>query len=119
MAFGEGGKVTAMEHHAAAGWPTQVMMPSFMPKGVNKNRGRFRGSGMIGINSWGQTTELHQTGHQQQPRLRSGQIRAADEGRVVQRDKALGVTAPDTNDRQSAMDRSQHQPMPAFETSLP
>ena len=35
MAFGEGGKVTAMEHHAAAGWPTQVVMPSFMPKGVN------------------------------------------------------------------------------------
>jgi CO/xanthine dehydrogenase Mo-binding subunit len=35
MAFGEGGKVTAMEHHAAAGWPTQVAMPSFMPKGVN------------------------------------------------------------------------------------
>jgi hypothetical protein len=35
MAFGEGGKVTAMEHQAAAGWPTQVVMPSFMPKGVN------------------------------------------------------------------------------------
>jgi len=35
MAVGEGGKVTAMEHHAAAGWPTQVVMPSFMPKGVN------------------------------------------------------------------------------------
>src|SRR5262249_2259780 len=35
MAFGESGKVTAMEHHAAAGWPTQVGMPRFMPKGVN------------------------------------------------------------------------------------
>ena len=35
MAFVEGGKVTAMEHHAAAGWPTQIAMPSFMPKGVN------------------------------------------------------------------------------------
>jgi CO/xanthine dehydrogenase Mo-binding subunit len=35
MAFDEGGKVTAMEHHAAAGWPTEVMIPSFMPKGVN------------------------------------------------------------------------------------
>ncbi|MET1028033.1 MAG: molybdopterin cofactor-binding domain-containing protein [Dongiaceae bacterium] len=35
MAFGEGGKVTGMEHHAAAGWPTQVMAPFFMPKGVN------------------------------------------------------------------------------------
>jgi CO/xanthine dehydrogenase Mo-binding subunit len=35
MAFGEGGKVTAMEHHAAAGWPTQVLAPSFMSKGVN------------------------------------------------------------------------------------
>jgi len=35
MAFGEGGKVIGMEHHAAAGWPTQVMVPSFMPKGAN------------------------------------------------------------------------------------
>jgi len=35
MAFGEGGRVTAMDHHAAAGWPTGVMAPSSMPKGVN------------------------------------------------------------------------------------
>jgi isoquinoline 1-oxidoreductase beta subunit len=35
MAFGEGGKVTAMDHHAAAGWPTAVMAPSFMSKGTN------------------------------------------------------------------------------------
>lgn len=35
MAFGEAGRVTAMEHHACAGWPTQVMAPFFMPKGVN------------------------------------------------------------------------------------
>jgi isoquinoline 1-oxidoreductase beta subunit len=35
MAFGEGGKVTAMEHHAAAGWPTEVMAPSFLSKGTN------------------------------------------------------------------------------------
>lgn len=35
MAFGEGGRVTAMEHAAAAGWPTQVMAPFFMPKGAN------------------------------------------------------------------------------------
>ena len=35
MAFGEGGKVTGMEHHATAGWPTQVMIPVFMPKGKN------------------------------------------------------------------------------------
>jgi isoquinoline 1-oxidoreductase subunit beta len=34
MAFGEGGHVMAMEHHAAAGWPTQVVAPSFMIKGV-------------------------------------------------------------------------------------
>jgi CO/xanthine dehydrogenase Mo-binding subunit len=32
MAFGDGGQVTAMDHHAAAGWPTAVMAPSFMPK---------------------------------------------------------------------------------------
>lgn len=35
MAFGEGGRVAAMEHHAAAGWPTEVMAPFFMPKGAN------------------------------------------------------------------------------------
>lgn len=33
MAFGEGSRVTAMEHHAAAGWPTQIMAAFFMPKG--------------------------------------------------------------------------------------
>lgn len=35
MAFDTGGAVTGMEHHAAAGWPTQVMAPFFMPKGTN------------------------------------------------------------------------------------
>jgi isoquinoline 1-oxidoreductase subunit beta len=35
MAFGEGGKVTAMDHHAAAGWPTAVMAPSFLSKDAN------------------------------------------------------------------------------------
>ncbi len=33
MGFAADGTVTAMEHHAAAGWPTQVMVPGFMPKG--------------------------------------------------------------------------------------
>ena len=36
MAFGDDGQVTAMEHHAAAGWPTLVMAPSFMPKGPGR-----------------------------------------------------------------------------------
>lgn len=35
MAFGEGGRVTAMDHAASAGWPTEVMIPVFMPKGLN------------------------------------------------------------------------------------
>ena len=35
MAFDAQGQITAMEHHAAAGWPTKVMIPGFMPKGVN------------------------------------------------------------------------------------
>ncbi|WP_374453440.1 molybdopterin cofactor-binding domain-containing protein [Phenylobacterium sp.] len=35
MAFGEGGRVTAMDHAACAGWPTQIMAPFFMPKGTN------------------------------------------------------------------------------------
>jgi CO/xanthine dehydrogenase Mo-binding subunit len=32
MAFGDAGKVTAMEHSAAAGWPTGVIAPGFMAK---------------------------------------------------------------------------------------
>jgi len=35
MAFAEDGRVRAMEHHAAAGWPTQVMAADSMPKGQN------------------------------------------------------------------------------------
>ncbi len=35
MAFGANGQVTGMQHHACAGWPTQVMVPGFMPKGKN------------------------------------------------------------------------------------
>jgi CO/xanthine dehydrogenase Mo-binding subunit len=35
MAFDENGQVTAMEHTAAAGWPTLVLAPGFMPKGTN------------------------------------------------------------------------------------
>jgi isoquinoline 1-oxidoreductase beta subunit len=32
MAFGNGGRVMAMDHQAAARWPTAVMAPSFLPK---------------------------------------------------------------------------------------
>jgi CO/xanthine dehydrogenase Mo-binding subunit len=35
MAFDQSGKVIAMQHDAAAGWPTQVMAPAFMPKATN------------------------------------------------------------------------------------
>ena len=35
MAFDAKGAVIGMEHHAAAGWPTQVMAAFFMPKGTN------------------------------------------------------------------------------------
>ena len=34
MAFGAGGKVTGMDHHASAGWPTLVMAPVQMVKGL-------------------------------------------------------------------------------------
>jgi isoquinoline 1-oxidoreductase beta subunit len=37
MAFGDGGKVTAMEHHASAGWPSLIMSPEFMSKGAPPN----------------------------------------------------------------------------------
>ena len=32
MGFGDGGRVTAMDHHAAAGWPSAVMAPAAMQK---------------------------------------------------------------------------------------
>lgn len=35
MAFDADKQVIGMEHHATAGWPTQVMAPGFMPKGAN------------------------------------------------------------------------------------
>ncbi len=35
VAFGEGGRVTVMDHAGCAGWPTQAMAPFFMPKGAN------------------------------------------------------------------------------------
>ena len=34
MAFDADGKVTAMDHHASAGWPTVVMAPGQMAKGL-------------------------------------------------------------------------------------
>ena len=30
-----GGKIVAMDHAASAGWPTQILAPGFMPKGIN------------------------------------------------------------------------------------
>src|SRR6202023_1782262 len=36
MAFDAGGKVTAMEHHASAGWPSLIMSPEFMSKGLHQ-----------------------------------------------------------------------------------
>ena len=35
VAFGSAGKVTGMEHHASAGWPTLVMAQSQMAKGLH------------------------------------------------------------------------------------
>lgn len=35
MAFDASNAVTGMEHHACAGWPTEVMAAPFMPDGVN------------------------------------------------------------------------------------
>jgi len=50
MAFGDGGKVTAMEHHAAAGWPTAAINPKFMLKDA---RGvPFDGFAIAGADHW-------------------------------------------------------------------
>lgn len=35
MAFDRNGKITGMEHHAAAGWPTEAMAPAALSPGLN------------------------------------------------------------------------------------
>jgi hypothetical protein len=49
MAFDESGKVTAMQHDACAGWPTQVMAGAFMAKGLN---GAYDPFAIAGADSW-------------------------------------------------------------------
>jgi CO/xanthine dehydrogenase Mo-binding subunit len=50
MAFGEAGRVTAMDHAACAGWPTQAMAPGFMPKGENGQP--FDPFAIVGADHW-------------------------------------------------------------------
>jgi isoquinoline 1-oxidoreductase subunit beta len=38
LAFDDRGKVTAMEHHASAGWPSAVIAPAIMPKTLDGTR---------------------------------------------------------------------------------
>src|SRR5271166_3268357 len=49
MAFGDGGKVVAMEHHASAGWPTEIMAQGFMAKGLN---GSYDPFAIAGADHW-------------------------------------------------------------------
>jgi CO/xanthine dehydrogenase Mo-binding subunit len=49
MAFGGDGKVLAMEHHACAGWPTEVMVPAFLSTGVN---GKYDPFAISGADHW-------------------------------------------------------------------
>jgi len=49
MAFGDGSKVLAMEHHASAGWPTQIMAQGFMAKGLN---GSYDPFAIAGADHW-------------------------------------------------------------------
>ncbi len=50
MAFDKDGNVTGMEHHVAAGWPTEVMAPFFMPKG--EKDAPFDPFAINGANHW-------------------------------------------------------------------
>jgi CO/xanthine dehydrogenase Mo-binding subunit len=50
MAFDSAGKVTAMEHHASAGWPTAVMAPNGMLKG--KHGARYDQFAIAGADHW-------------------------------------------------------------------
>jgi isoquinoline 1-oxidoreductase beta subunit len=50
MAFGEGGNVTAMDHAAAAGWPTEAYAPSYMAEA--KNGVRYDPFAINGADHW-------------------------------------------------------------------
>lgn len=50
MAFAENKEVTGMQHHAAAGWPTQVMAAFFLGEG--KNGEKFDPFAISGANHW-------------------------------------------------------------------
>ncbi len=50
MAFDKDGNVTGMEQHVAAGWPTEVMAPFFMPKG--EKDAPFDPFAINGANHW-------------------------------------------------------------------
>lgn len=56
MAFDGAGKVLAMEHHACAGWPTQVLAPAFLAK--NKAGGAYDPFAIAGADHW------YEVGHQ-------------------------------------------------------
>ena len=50
-AFDEAGQLTAIEHAAAAGWPTLSMAPGFLGEGVDGN-GKFDGFSINGADHW-------------------------------------------------------------------
>ena len=49
IAFGAGSKVVAMEHHASAGWPTEIMAQGFMAQGLN---GSYDPFAIAGADHW-------------------------------------------------------------------
>ncbi len=50
MAFDGEGQITAMDHAAAAGWPTGVLLPSFLSEGLNGEP--FDGFAISGADHW-------------------------------------------------------------------
>jgi CO/xanthine dehydrogenase Mo-binding subunit len=56
MAFDGAGEVTAMEHHACAGWPTQVLAPALLAK--NKQGDNYDQFAVNGADHW------YDVGHQ-------------------------------------------------------
>ncbi|MEO0367136.1 MAG: molybdopterin cofactor-binding domain-containing protein, partial [Pseudomonadota bacterium] len=49
--FDERGEMTALDHAAAAGWPTKSMAPGFLGTGVDGN-GKFDGFSINGADTW-------------------------------------------------------------------
>src|SRR5579872_6237800 len=72
-------KVIGLGGRASEGAPALMRVENRLVGGeLFSNRGQFGLGWMVGVSRRGQASELHQAGHEQEPRLRGGEIAPAD-----------------------------------------